>query len=74
MPYLDETWLDYAKLNFLLQKDLNAEKSETEKLKQRNEELERRIAMLHNADNVSEFDEVNNVTVKQEFIKLENEK
>ena len=62
----------YATLNFELQMELRAEKSETEKLKQKNLELERRIAMLYNADNISEFvHEDHNTTVKQEFIKTE---
>ena len=62
----------YATLNFDLQMELKAEKSETEKLKQKNLELERRIALLHNADKISEFvHEDHNTTVKQEFIKTE---
>ena len=63
----------YATLNFELQMELRAEKSETEKLKLKNLELERRIAMLHNADNVSEFaQDDHKISVKQE-IKSESE-
>ena len=62
----------YAALNFKLQMELRTEKSEMEKLKLKNLELERRIAMLHNADNISEFVlEHHNNIVKQEFIKSE---
>ena len=62
----------YATLNFDLQMELRAEKSETEKLKQKNLELERRIALLHNADKISEFvHEDHKITVKQESIKRE---
>ena len=52
--------------------ELRAEKSETENLKKKNLELERRITMLQNADNISEFvHEDHNIIAKQEFIKPE---
>ena len=58
----------YATLNFELQMELRTEKSETEKLKLKNLELERRIVMLHNADNVSEFaQDDHKISVKQEI-------
>ena len=63
--------LDYAKFNYELRKEMSAEKSETDVLKQRIKELERRIAMLHNADNVSEFEQDNSTTIKNEYIKTE---
>ena len=52
--------------------ELKAEKSETENSKKKNLELERRITMLQNADNISEFvHEDHNIIVKQELIKSE---
>ena len=62
---------DYAMLNLELQKELRVEKSEKEKLNQKNQELERRIAMLQNADNVYEFEQDCTTSVKQEYIKNE---
>ena len=64
---------EIAMSNFELQRKLRVEESETKRLKQKNEELECRIIMLHNADNISEFvlDNDSNNTIKQEFVKKE---
>ena len=60
-----------ALLNFELQRKLRVEESETERLKQKINELECRINILHNVENVSEFEENNATIIKQEYIKRE---
>ena len=64
---------EIAMSNFELQRKLRVEESETNRLKQKNEELEHRINMLHNADNISEFvqDNDRNTAIKQEFVEKE---
>ena len=62
---------EYVLLNFELQKELRTEKSETEKLKQKNKDLERRIAMLHGAEDISKFHQNHSAPLKKEYIKTE---
>ena len=56
-------------LNLELVEQLKAEKIEKEKLKQKNQELELKIDMLHNVSKFAQED--NSATIKQEYIKTE---
>ena len=66
---------EYEQLNLKLELELDAtkqklcmEKSENRVLQQKNQELERRIKMLHNADIVSEFGQDCNINIKKDLL------